>query len=182
MSRIQTTSSGFPARPENRPQTEAGAELALNVAFTSEQATTAALRYAAQLAEGLGARLRVIVPQVVPYGRDLNDPDVNPEVAANRALEAIGAAGVDADVNVVLCRDPAEGLHSALGADGLVVIGGGSRWWSFGERSLTHRLADLGHKVLFVEGERDRKPWPLRSIGFNRRDGLPLRAMAREKS
>lgn len=154
MSRIQTTLSGFPAKPEIRTRTEAGAELALNVAFTSELATIVALRYSAQLAEGLGARLRVIVPQVVPYGRDLNDPDVNPEVTANRALQAIGAAGVDADVNVVLCRDRAEGLHNALGADGLVVIGGGNHWWSFRERSLTHRLADLGHKVLFVEQER----------------------------
>lgn len=153
MSRIQTVLSGFPARTE-RKEDLAQQELALNVAFTSERATAAAIRYAATLAEGLGARLQVIIPQVVPYGRDLNDPDVKPEFTANRALEAARAAGVDADVNVVLCRDRTEGLHNALGADGLVVIGGGRSWWWFAERNLVKRLADHGHKVLFVEEER----------------------------
>jgi len=148
MSRYQTTLSGFPARSEQQT------ELAVNVAFTSGRATAAALRYAAELAGGLRARLQVILPQVVPYGRDLNDPDVSPEFIANRALEAARAAGVDADVNVVLCRDQAEGLHHALGEGGLVVVGGGGSWWQFGERSLVHQLAGQGHKVLFVEAEK----------------------------
>ena len=148
MSRIQTTLSGLPVRTETQET------LALNVAFTSERATAQALRYAALMADGLGARLKVIVPQVVPYGRDLNDPDVNAEFTANRALEAARAAEVDADVNVVLCRDRAEGLHNALGNDGLVMIGGGRSWWPFAERRLARKLIDLGHKVLFVEGEK----------------------------
>jgi len=167
MSRIQTTSSGFPARTSNKPEdfprtwfetqaVESREGLALTVAFTSERATAAALRHAAQLADGLGARLKVIVPQVVPYGRDLNDPDVLPEVTAKRALESIRESGVDADVNVVLCRDRAEGLHSALGPEGLVLIGGSGHWWSFSEKRLIHKLADLGHKVLFVEREKTR--------------------------
>jgi len=185
MSRIQTALSGFPARTSDQPEVfptawvethalKSGEGLALTVAFTSERATAAALRYAAQLAGGLSARLQVIIPQVVPYGRDLNDPDVRPEVTAKRAIEAIRASGVDADVNVVLCRDRAEGLHSALGPEGLVLIGGGGHWWSFSERKLTRQLADLGHKVLFVEGEHPRREWPFRSIGVNRRDGLAL--------
>jgi hypothetical protein len=149
MSRYQTTLSGFPARTETH---EAG--LALNVAFTSEKATSGALRYAAEMAQGLGARLQVIVPQVVPYGRDLNDPDVDPKFTASRALGAARAAGVEADVNVVLCRDRAEGLDSALGTDGIVMIGGGRGWRSFAERSLARRLAAAGHKVLFVEEEK----------------------------
>ena len=100
--------SVFPARIEKQQEPQER-KLAVNVAFTSERATAEALRYAATMARGLGAHLRVIVPQVVPYGRDLNDPDVNPEFTARRALEAARAAGVDADVNVVLCRDQAEG-------------------------------------------------------------------------
>jgi hypothetical protein len=151
MSRIQTTLSGFTAPAETQ---EEALPLALNVAFTSESATTEALRYAAFMADGLRARLQVIVPQVVPYGRDLNDPDVNPEFTAQRALEAARAAGVEADVNVVLCRDRAEGLHDALGTDGVVMIGGGRSWWPFAERKLARQLSNRGHRVLFVEGDK----------------------------
>jgi hypothetical protein len=154
MSRYQTTLSGFPARIETQQEpARSSNELSVHVAFTSERATAAALRYAATMARGLGSRLEVIVPQVVPYGRDLNDPDVNPEFTANRALDAARAAGVDADVNVVLCRDRAEGLHNALGSDGIVMIGGGGSWWPFAERNLVRQLVNLGHKVLFVERE-----------------------------
>lgn len=148
MNRIQTKPSGLRTRTEDLSD----GRLALNVAFTSGPATVAALRRAAEMAQGLGAHLRVIVPQVVPYGRDLNDPDVGTSFTANRALEAAQNAGVEADVSVVLCRDRAEGLHSALGPDGIVLIGGVSRWWPFPERTLVRRLAALGHKVLFVEG------------------------------
>ena len=146
MGGYQTTSSRFPAR------TEVQEALRLNVAFTSEHGTAVALRYAAAMADGLGARLQVIVPQVVPYRRDLEDPDVNPEFTAKRALEAVRAAGVDADVNVVLCRDRAEGLHHALGTDGVVMIGGQRHWWPDAERTLARQLSERGHKVLFIEG------------------------------
>lgn len=146
MSRHQATLSGFPARTDGQD------DLALHVAFTSERATAEALRYAAAMANGLRARLQVIVPQVVPYGRDLNDPDVNPKFTVQRALQSAREAGIDADVHVVLCRDRAEGLHNALGADGLVLIGGRRRWWPFAERTLAKRLSGWGHKVLFVEG------------------------------
>jgi hypothetical protein len=134
MSRIQTTLSGFtaPAKAQEAKTQQEGLALplALNVAFTSASATTEALRYAASMA------------------------DVNPEFTAKRALEAARAAGVEADVNVVLCRDRAEGLHNALGKDGVVMIGGGQKWWPYPERNLARQLADRGHKVLFVEGEK----------------------------
>ena len=152
MSRFETTLSWFPARTETNCSAPIESGLALNVAFTSERATAEALRYAAHWAHGLGARLKIIVPQVVPYRRDLNDPDVNPEFTANRALEAAREAGIDADVLVILCRDRAAGLHEALGADGVVVIGGRGGWWPSEEKRLVHALADQGHKVLFVEG------------------------------
>lgn len=155
MSRYQTTLSGFPARTETPARPKTDDHLALNVAFTSERATVGALRYAATLAEGLKSRLQVIVPQVVPYGRELNDPDVDPKFTAQRALEAARAAGVEADVNVVLCRDRADGLHHALGAEGILMIGGGRSWWPMAERRLAQRLADRGHKVLFVEQEKN---------------------------
>jgi hypothetical protein len=146
MSRYQTTLSGFPACIEE------GQELAVNVAFTSERATAAALRYAAKLASGLGARVRVLVPEVIPYGRDLDDPLVSQEFVADRVIKVERDAGVDADVEIVLCRDRAEGLHDALGHDGVLLIGAGSRWWPFRQKRLARRLARLGHQVLLLEG------------------------------
>ncbi len=96
----------------------------------------------------------MIVPKVVPYGRDVDDPTVAQEFTSQQVIRMEREAGVDADVQIVLCRDRAEGLHQALGSDGLVVIGGGPRrWWQFAEKRLVRQLAALGHKILFVEGE-----------------------------
>ena len=156
MTRFQTKSSWLSGRAETTPGVPTTSGLALNVAFTSKRATAAALRYVAHWADGLGARLKIIVPQVVSYHRDLNNPDVNPEFTANRALEAARQAGVNADVEVLLCRDRAIALHQALGGDGIVVVGGGRGWWPSlfnAEKRLVQRLVRQGHKVLFVEGE-----------------------------
>lgn len=148
MSPLRTASLGYPAGTERRT----AQELALNVAFTSPNATVAALRFAAEMADGLGAKMRIVVPQVVPYGRDLDDPDVNTQFTAERACEAARQAGVESDVTVVLCRDQADGVHHALGADGVVLIGCTRRWWRFAERKLARQLKRWGHKVVLVEG------------------------------
>jgi len=135
MSPIKTMSSGAPVRIEEKPQ------LAIHVAYTSEPETMAALRHAAKLATGLGARLLVVAPQVVPYGVDLDEPPVRPEFTAERMLRLAAEAGVEADVHVVLCRDRMEGLESVLGTNAVVVAG---------ENKLTRQLKKRGHQALIV--------------------------------
>jgi hypothetical protein len=135
MNSIKTVSSGVLARVEDKQQ------LAIHVAYTSERETIAALQHAAKLATGLGARLRVVAPQVVPYGVDLEQPPVRPEFTAERMLRLAAQAGVEADVHVVLCRDRIEGLESVLGTNAVVIAG---------ENKLTRQLTKRGHQVLFV--------------------------------
>src|ERR1700683_3856626 len=115
MNNLKTVSSAVLAHVEEKPQ------LAIHVAYTSEPETMAALRHAAKLATGLGARLLVVAAQVVPYGVDLDQPPVRPEFTADRMLRLAAEAGVEADVHVVLCRDRMEGLESVLGTNAVVV-------------------------------------------------------------
>ncbi len=133
MNRLKTASSGVLARVEEKPQ------LAIDVAYTSDPETVAALRHAARLATGLGARLRVVAPQVVPYGVDLDQPPVSPDFTASKMLRLAAEAGVEADVHVVLCRDRIEGLESVLGSNAVVIAG---------ENKLIRQLAKRGHTVL----------------------------------
>jgi hypothetical protein len=135
MNNLKTVSSGVLAHVEEKPQ------LAIHVAYTSEPETMAALRHAAKLATGLGARLLVVAPQVVPYGVDLDQPPVRPEFTAERMLRLAAEAGVEADVHVVLCRDRMEGLESVLGTNAVVIAG---------EKKLANQLTKRGHQVLLV--------------------------------
>jgi hypothetical protein len=135
MNNLKTVSSAVLAHVEEKPQ------LAIHVAYTSEPETMAALRHAAKLATGLGARLLVVAAQVVPYGVDLDQPPVRPEFTADRMLRLAAEAGVEADVHVVLCRDRMEGLESVLGTNAVVVAG---------ENKLTRQLKKRGHQVLLV--------------------------------
>lgn len=145
MSQIKTMSSSAQVRTEQPRQ------LAIYVAFTSDRETTAALRHAAKLAAGLGARLSIVAPQVVPYGVDLDQPPVSPDFTAAKMLRLAADAGVAADVHVVLCRDRMEGLDSVLGTNAVVIAG---------ENKLSRQLSKRGHHVLVVnrfsdtEGER----------------------------
>ncbi len=146
MSRFKTLSSSVPVRAEET-------QLAIHVAFTSEPETIAALQHAAILAAGLGARLQVIAPQVVPYGVDLDQPPVSPDFTGAKMQGIAAKAGVEADVHVVLCRDRIEGLESVLGTHA-VVVGG--------ENKLTRQLRKRGHEVLVV----DRFSKPERELGI----------------
>lgn len=136
MSPLKTMSSGVLARVDEKPQ------LSIQVAFTSDRETVAALRQAAKLASGLSARLVVVAPQVVPYGVDLDQPPVSPEFTAGKMLRLAEAAGVDAGVHVVLCRDRVEGLERVLGANDIVIAG---------EKRLARQLVKRGHQVLVVD-------------------------------
>ncbi len=135
MSSIKTMSSRAPVRIEEKPQ------LAIHVAYTSEPETVAALRHAAKLAAGLGARLLIVAPQVVPYGVDLDQPPVSPDFTASRMLRLAAEADVEADVHIVLCRDRMDGLESVLGRNAVVLVG---------ENKLARQLTKRGHQVLAV--------------------------------
>jgi hypothetical protein len=129
--------------------------LDVNVIFTSAKATVAAMRQAAQLASDLGARVRVLAPQVVSFATDLEHPPVNTEFLAERYREIAAEAGVEAAIQIVLCRDILDALRMILRPNSVVVVGGSKRWWmKWGwptrESKLARALEAAGHQVLFV--------------------------------
>ncbi len=130
--------------------------LEVNVIFTSPEATRSALKAADRLAQGLDARIRFLVAQVVPLRSSLDSPPVSIPFTERRfmrmALECRGDAGIG--VQVYLCRDRLQCLLRALRPRSLVIIGKSRRWWPTPERKLARVLQSSGHRVILVEGRR----------------------------
>ena len=84
--------------------------------FTSVEATLAALKEAGNLANSLGARITLVVPQVVPYPLPLETPPVLVEFNENRFRVIASESPVETSVQIYLCRDPFETLTLVLNA------------------------------------------------------------------
>jgi pimeloyl-ACP methyl ester carboxylesterase len=72
------------------------------------------------MARGLGARITLMVAQVVPYPLPLTAPDV-PAKFTERIAESIAVD--DTTVEIYLCRDRNEALRRALPPGSLVIVG-----------------------------------------------------------
>ena len=131
-----------------------GASLQLYVVFTNLAATRRALQIANSLAYDLGARLTLLVAQVVPYPLPLESPAV--DVGFTERILSELASQVDADltVNVYLCRDRCKAIREALRPGSLVVIGSRKGWWPNGERTLARLLRRDGHNVVAIDAKR----------------------------
>jgi hypothetical protein len=134
--------------------------LEVNVVFTTEQGTVAALRTAGNLARQLNAGIRLLVTQVVPYALPLDRPKVSVGFIQDRcrsmALECTGVTEIR--VNVYLCRNRSQALRRVLSANSLVIVGGRRRWWHGAEQKLAKMLEADGHQVIFADVRPDR--WP----------------------
>ena len=144
--------------------------LSISVVFTSEGATLAAFKEAGRLANNLGAEIKLIVAQVVPYPLPLETPPVFLNFSENRFRDLAAESQVDARVQIYLCRDQLETLLSVLPEDTLVVLGGTkprwarkwkvvarwlSAWWLTKEERLARRLRLTGYQVLFTDWDKD---------------------------
>ncbi len=143
-------------RPETgRVDTETPAEQAspLNIVviFTSLRATIFALKKAGDLAENLGGRITLLVPQIVPYPLPLTCPPVSLDFQEKRFTEIAAGSSVDICVQLYLCRDEWETLKAALQVHSLVVLGLRRRWWPSHERTLARKLRRAGHEVVVVD-------------------------------
>jgi len=123
--------------------------LSISVVFTNERATLAALKRATELASQLDARIRIVVPQVVPYPLPIDRPDVNPEFRVRRFLDLSIKDAPGFEIDVRLCRDLWVGLTQALRPESIVVIGGRPRRLTR-ESRLMRRLALADYDVVFV--------------------------------
>ena len=121
--------------------------------FTSAESTLAALKEAGALASSLGARITLLVPQVVPFPRPLESPPVLIEFNERRFRILANQIAVETSVRIYLCRDGLETLTSVLSPGSIVVLGGRKRWWPTREKKLARRLRRAGHEVVFKETE-----------------------------
>jgi hypothetical protein len=141
-------SLGHPAEPLS-PGSDP--KLDISVVVTNIRGALRTLQAAAGLARGLGARLTVLLAEVVPYPLPLNAPPVSVEFTERTLLRMLPEPEIETNIQVCLCRDRWQTIRATLKPDSLVVIGGQKRWWPTEEQRLATRLQREGHHVLLVE-------------------------------
>ncbi len=132
---------------------EGAARLNVIVVYTSVAATLGALRGAATLARPLGAKITLVVPQIVPYPLPLASPPVLLDFNERRFQAMAEDGAVETAVRIYLCRDRWDALGCLLPPRSLVVLGGKRRWWPTAERRTARKLRGLGHEVVLLETE-----------------------------
>jgi hypothetical protein len=150
LERLIAPDSAVPARPF--PE-ESDSKLEITVVFTSVDATLAALKEAGNLAESLGARITLVVPQIVPYPLPLTSPPVLVDFNERRLRVIASHCRVETRVSIYLCRDALETLKSVLKPGSLVVVGTRKRWWPTPEKRLAAKLRHTGYEVVVTERE-----------------------------
>jgi hypothetical protein len=128
--------------------------LEVTVVFTKVPATLRALKMAAELAHDLNGRIRLLVPQVVPYPLPLDRPAVPAEFHGKRLQTLAPRGSIDTRVELCLCRDRFDALAEALEPEALVVMGMRSSWWPTAEKALIRKLRRKGHNVVLVDSGR----------------------------
>jgi hypothetical protein len=130
---------------------ECGSKLDISVVFTSIKATLAALKEAGHLASSLGARITLLVPQIVHYPLPLTGPPVLVDFNEWRLKVIANNCRVETRVSIYLCRNALETLRSVLKPHSLVVLGSPKRWWPTAEKRLAAKLRQWGHQVVVTE-------------------------------
>ena len=128
-------------------------ELEVNVVYTRLPGAAETLHAASGLARGLGARVTVHVPQVIPYPLELKAPPVSVQFAEQQLLALAGEQPVETTIQMYLCRDLTETIRRVLKPDSVVVIGGRKRWWPTPEQRLAAILRRDGHHVILTHAD-----------------------------
>ena len=136
------------AAPERAQKFEHALEVV--VIFTAFPQTTAALSTAVCLAQDLNARVRFIVPRIVPFPLQLDQSPVDREVNERRFLSVLPENAGPAWVDVRLCRD-LDAIPAVLAPRSLVVLGIRNRWRAPRDHRLVRLLRAAGHHVILAE-------------------------------
>jgi hypothetical protein len=148
--KVWVPATGHPTLPA---KVEADQKLNIAVVFTSVESTLSALREAGAIAQSLGARIQLVVPQVVPYPAPLESPPVLVEFSEKRFRVVAAESLVETSVQIYLCRNRFETLSSFLKRGSIVILGGPKRWWPTKDEILARRLRFAGYEVIFKETE-----------------------------
>lgn len=120
------------------------------VLHTTVAETLAALKTAAQLADGLSARIRLLVLEVVPYPLPLDRPNVPLPFTRRRFRTLATNSAVETNVDIHLVRDPDKTIESVLEPHSVVVMGAHRSWWPSAHTRVAKRLERMGHQVVFA--------------------------------
>jgi hypothetical protein len=150
---LQRTIAPATGHPERLSPIGTETRLNVDVVFTSVQATLAAIKRAAELADRLGAQITLLVPQIVPYPLPLTSPPVLLDWNERRFRVMAEQSNVETNVHLYLCRDRVATLLKTLRPHSLVVLGGPKRWWPTSEKRLARKLRRAGHEVILAETE-----------------------------
>ncbi|MBV9081937.1 MAG: hypothetical protein JOZ62_04620 [Acidobacteriaceae bacterium] len=133
-----------------QPQRTRTARLSFTIIFTTIDATLAALRRATALARELGATMRILIPQVVPYPLQLDEPAVDPHFRLRRFCARCKDEAIETRIDVRLCRDVRACVLAALAPSSIIFVGCGRRYWLSRESRLVRALRLAGHEVIPV--------------------------------
>lgn len=120
------------------------------VLHTTVSGTLQALKTAARLAQGLSARIRLLVLEVVPYPLPLHQPDVSLPATQKRFRTLAENASIETSVDIHLVRDPERVIDSVLEPHSVVVVGAHRTWWPTASGRLAKRLERRGHQVIYA--------------------------------
>lgn len=129
-----------------------GAELEVNVIYTTWLGTQIASHTASRWARCLNARIVLWFPQVVPRQFSITAPPVSTKSTEDR-LQSFAVAcceDLEIEIRVCLCRDEEQCLLNVLEPDSVVLMGGKRRWFPTQEQKLATLLHSHGHRVLFI--------------------------------
>lgn len=137
--------------------------LEVNVIFTSEQATAAALKAAGALALDLGVCLRVRAAIAVPYALPLDRPLVPvrfTEQVLSDLVRGMEHPAPESAIHLYLCRDRLQTLSRVLPPNSVVVVGGREHWFPTTESRMAKALRSQGHRVVFIDAKKGTKWHP----------------------
>jgi hypothetical protein len=127
------------------------AKLEVTVVYTDRRSTLSALRQATRLASSLQARIRLVLPSIVPYPLLLREPPVCEAHQRSMLMTLARGTPLETTAQIVYCRNYTDASR-AMRPESLVVIGDPRRrWWQFGRlRGLKRALYRAGHHVITV--------------------------------
>lgn len=126
------------------------ATMEIVVLHTKVAETLTALKTAANLAQDLSARVRLLVLEVVPYPLPLERPDVTLPFTHRRFRTIAERASVETSIDIHLVRDREKSIESLLEPHSVVVLGAHRSWWPTATARLAKRLARAGHQVVYA--------------------------------
>ncbi len=120
------------------------------VIFTTGHGTRRALEEADRLARDLDARIRLIVPDAVPYQAPLPRGAGRVGVPCGLLTELLSGVRSPVRVELYRCRDRREVFRDMIPPNATILIGTGGFWSKWRERRLAAFLASLGHELIEV--------------------------------